>query len=55
MLHANTTDLVRREIGRDIEQHLLSSGLEFRILQPANYMLPLKLRPVFEKGVFELS
>lgn len=55
VLHAITTDLVQREIGRDIEQHLLSSGLEFRILQPTNYTLPLKLRPVFEKGVFELS
>lgn len=55
VLHAITTDLVQHEIKRDIEEHLLSSGLEFTILQPANYMLPLKLRPVFEKGVFELS
>ena len=37
------------------EEHLLSSGLEFTIFRPANYMLPLKLRPVFEQGVFELS
>lgn len=50
VLHAITTDLVQHEIKRDIEEHLLSSGLEFTILQPANYMLPLKLRPVFEKG-----
>ena len=55
VLHAITTDLVQHKIKRDIEEHLLSSGLEFTILQPANYMLPLKLRPVFEKGVFELS
>ena len=55
VLHAITTDLVQHEIKRDIEEHLLSSGLEFTILQPANYMLPLKLRPVFEQGVFELS
>ena len=55
VLHAITTDLVQHEIKRDIEEHVLSSGLEFTILQPANYMLPLKLRPVFEKGVFELS
>ncbi len=55
VLHAITTDLVQHEIKRDIEEHLLSSGLEFTILQPANYMLPLKLRPVFEKAVFELS
>ena len=55
VLHAITTDLVQHGIKRDIEEHLLSSGLEFTILQPANYMLPLKLRPVFEKGVFELS
>jgi uncharacterized protein YbjT (DUF2867 family) len=55
VLHSITTDLVQHEIKRDIEEHLLSSGLEFTILQPANYMLPLKLRPVFELGVFELS
>jgi uncharacterized protein YbjT (DUF2867 family) len=55
VLHAITTDLVQHKIKRDIEEHLLSSGLEFTILQPANYMLPLKLRPVFEQGVFELS
>jgi uncharacterized protein YbjT (DUF2867 family) len=55
VLHAITTDLVQHGIKRDIEEYLLSSGLEFTILQPANYMLPLKLRPVFERGVFELS
>lgn len=55
VLHAIITDLIQHEIKRDIEEYLLSSGLEFTILQPANYMLPLKLRPVFERGVFELS
>jgi uncharacterized protein YbjT (DUF2867 family) len=55
VLHAITTDLVQHEIKRDVEEHLLSSGLEFTILQPSNYMLPLKLRPAFERGVFELS
>lgn len=55
VLHAITTDLVQHEIKRDVEEHLLSSGLEFTVLQPANYMLPLKLRPVFSHGVFELS
>lgn len=55
VLHAITTDLVQHEIKRDIEEHLLSSGLEFTILQPSNYMLPLKLKPVFERGVFQLS
>ena len=55
VLHAITTDLVQHEIKRDVEEHLLSSGLEFTVLQPANYMLPLKLRPVFDRAVFELS
>jgi len=55
VLHAILTDLVQHEIKRDVEEHLLSSGLELTILQPSNYMLPLKLRPVFERGVFELS
>ena len=55
VLHSIVTDLVQHEIKRDVEEHLLSSGLEFTILQPANYMLPLKLKPVFERSVFELS
>lgn len=55
VLHAITTDLVQHEIKRDLEEHLLSSGLEFTILQPANYMLPARLKPVFEEDVFRLS
>lgn len=55
VLHAITTDLIQHEIKRDVEEQLLSSGPEFTILQPANYMLPLKLRPAFEQGVFRLS
>lgn len=55
VLHAITTDLVQHEMKRDIEEYLLSSGLEFTILQPANYMLPARLTPVFELGVFRLS
>jgi uncharacterized protein YbjT (DUF2867 family) len=54
-LHAITTDLLQHEIKRDVEEHLLSSGLEFTILQPTNYMLAHRLKPVFERGVFELS
>ncbi|MDQ2848251.1 MAG: NmrA family NAD(P)-binding protein [Actinomycetota bacterium] len=55
VLHSIVTDLVQHEIKRDVEEHLLAADLEFTILQPANYMLPLKLRPAFERGVFELS
>ena len=55
VLHAITTDLLQHEIKRDIEEHLLSSGLEFTILQPSNYMMPLRLIPVFNEGVFRLS
>ena len=50
VLHSIVTDLVQHEVKRDVEEHLLASDL----LQPPNYMLPLKLRPVFERGVFEL-
>ncbi|WP_029144795.1 SDR family oxidoreductase [Microbacterium luticocti] len=55
VLHSIVTDLVQHEIKRDIEEHLLASDLEFTILQPSNYMLPLKLQPAFERGAFELS
>ncbi|MDQ2852782.1 MAG: NmrA family NAD(P)-binding protein [Actinomycetota bacterium] len=55
VLHAITTDLIQHEIKRDLEEQLLSSGLEFTILQPANYMLRHRLIPAFEHGVFRLS
>ena len=54
VLHAIVTDLVQHEIKRDVEEHLISSGLEFTILQPTNYMLPLRMRPVFTDGVYRL-
>ena len=55
VLHSIVTDLVQHTIKRDIEEHLLASDLEFTILQPSNYMLPLKLAPAFARNVFELS
>ncbi len=55
VLHAILTDLTQHEIKRDLEEHLLSSGLEFTILQPANYMMRHRLKPVLEQGVFLLS
>jgi uncharacterized protein YbjT (DUF2867 family) len=55
VLHPIITDLVQHEIKRDIEEYLVSSELEFTILQPANYMLQHRLRPAFAKGVFLLS
>jgi uncharacterized protein YbjT (DUF2867 family) len=55
VLHAIITDLVQHEIKRDLEEYLISSGLEFTILQPANYMLQHRLKPAFTKGVFLLS
>lgn len=55
VLHSIVTDLVQHTIKRDVEEHLLASDLDFTILQPTNYMLPLKLRPAFSRNVFELS
>ncbi len=51
VLHAIISDLVQHEIKRDIEEHLLSSGLEFTILQPTIYMAPRRFRRIFETGV----
>jgi uncharacterized protein YbjT (DUF2867 family) len=55
VLHAIITDLVQHEIKRDVEEYLISSGMEFTILQPANYMLRHRLKPAFAEGVFRLS
>lgn len=55
VLHAIITDLVQHEVKRDLEEYLISSGMEFTILQPANYMLRHRLVPAFAQGVFRLS
>ncbi|WP_329236703.1 NmrA family NAD(P)-binding protein [Streptomyces sp. NBC_00111] len=55
VLHAILTDLTQHEVKRDLEEHLLSSGMEFTILQPANYMLRHRLKPAVEQGLFRLS
>lgn len=55
VLHAIITDLIQHEIKRDIEEYLVSSDLEFTILQPANYMLRHRLVPAFQHDVFRLS
>ena len=51
VLHAVVTDLVQHEIKRDIEEHLISSGLEFTILQPAIYMALRRFGRSFDTGV----
>jgi uncharacterized protein YbjT (DUF2867 family) len=53
VLHAIVTDLVQHEIKRDIEEYLISSGLEFTILQPTIYMAPRRFKRVFETGVLK--
>lgn len=55
VLHAIASDLIQHGIKRDIEEYLLSSGLEYTILQPANYMMPSRMKAVFEEGVFRLA
>lgn len=51
VLHPLITELVQHEIKRDIEEHLISSGLEFTILQPTIYMAPRRFKPAIEAGV----
>ena len=44
VLHAITTDLVQHEIKRDIEEYVLSSGLEFTILRRPHVALEASAR-----------
>lgn len=55
VLHAIVSELVQHEIKRDIEEYLVGSGLEYTILQPTNYMLPLKLKSAFRQDEFRFS
>jgi len=49
-LHALLTALVQHEIKRDIEEQLVCSGLNFTILQPADYMQVIRYQHAFEHG-----
>lgn len=51
VLHPLITDLVQHEIKRDIEEHLIGSGLEFTILQPTIYMAPRRFDAALKAGV----
>lgn len=51
VLHPLVTALVQHEIKRDIEEHLISSGLEFTILQPTIYMAPRRFGPAIAAGI----
>ncbi|MGO9154499.1 SDR family oxidoreductase [Mycobacterium sp.] len=52
VLHSISTAFPQHEMMRDVEEHLLSSDLEFTILQPANYMAPIMVKSAFEAGVY---
>ncbi|WP_293879734.1 SDR family oxidoreductase, partial [Sphingomonas sp.] len=51
VLHAILSELVQHRIKRQIEEHLLSSHLEFTILQPTIYMAPRRFERIFETGI----
>ena len=55
VLHPILTDLVQHEIKRDIEEHLISSGLEYTILQPTIYMAPRRFGPVLATGELKVG
>ena len=53
VLHAISTGLFQHQYKRDVEERLVASGLNYTILQPANYMTPFELLPAFEHGVYK--
>lgn len=53
VLHPLITALVQHEIKRDIEEHLIDSGLDFTILQPSIYMAPRRFGPAIAAGVLK--
>ena len=54
VLHAIIGELIQHKIKREIEERIVTSRLDFTILQPTNYMLPAWFYPVFRSGVFRL-
>ena len=53
VLHAIASKLIQHKIKRDVEEYLIESGLNFTILHPTDYMLPIQFRSAFESGVWE--
>ncbi|WP_206243821.1 NmrA family NAD(P)-binding protein [Novosphingobium terrae] len=51
VLHAISTGLFQHQFKRDVEERLVASGLNYTILQPANYMTAFELLPAFRDGV----
>ena len=50
VLHPIVTELIQHKLKRDIEEYLVSSGLNFTILQPSDYMQQSLQPAVFEAG-----
>jgi uncharacterized protein YbjT (DUF2867 family) len=55
VLHAIVAELIQHEIKRDIEEYLVSSPLNFTILQPSDYMQVLRYQRAFETRQFVLA
>ncbi len=55
VLHAIASKLIQHKTKRDVEEHLIESGVNFTILQPSDYMLLALLGTAFDSGVFKLS
>ena len=53
VLHAISTGLFQHEYKRDVEERLVASGLNYTILQPANFMVTFELLPAFRNRVFK--
>jgi hypothetical protein len=55
VLHPIITKLLQHERKRDVEERLIESGLNFTILQPADFMQAVRYRHAFQTGVYKLS
>ncbi len=55
VLHPILTGLPQHKIKRDVEEKLLESGLNFTILQPADYMQMLSMGILPERSLFMLG
>jgi uncharacterized protein YbjT (DUF2867 family) len=52
VLHPIVTALIHHALKRDVEEHLICSGLNFTILQPADYMQVISYREAFATGSY---
>ena len=54
VIHSVASRLPQHKAKRDVEEHIIESGIDFTILKPADYMMPGMLDGAFQTGTLDI-